>query len=117
MADSAFPNLLAPLTIRGCRLKNRIFSTGHMTTLVAGGAPSGLAMVALGKMPTKWPGLAVAASDNDDYYLSSDNPKNSPMTYFSPLKLKVRKATGRFDSSAMRVLVLENGAPVIVSGR
>src|SRR5258707_14490560 len=40
MADSAFPNLLAPLTIRGCRLKNRIFSTGHMTTLVAGGAPS-----------------------------------------------------------------------------
>src|SRR5438445_805936 len=36
MADSAFPNLLAPLTIRGCRLKNRIFSTGHMTTVVAG---------------------------------------------------------------------------------
>jgi 2,4-dienoyl-CoA reductase-like NADH-dependent reductase (Old Yellow Enzyme family) len=40
MTAIAFPHLFAPLTIRGCSLKNRIFSTGHMTTLVAGGAPS-----------------------------------------------------------------------------
>jgi 2,4-dienoyl-CoA reductase-like NADH-dependent reductase (Old Yellow Enzyme family) len=38
--DARFPRLFAPLELRGCRLKNRIFSTGHMTTLVAGGLPS-----------------------------------------------------------------------------
>jgi len=38
-------NLFAPLTIRGHRFKNRIFSTGHMTVLLDGGTPSD-AMVA-----------------------------------------------------------------------
>ena len=33
-------NLFAPLTIRGHRFKNRIFSTGHMTVLLDDGNPS-----------------------------------------------------------------------------
>ena len=33
-------HLFAPLTIRGHRFKNRIFSTGHMTVLLEDGNPS-----------------------------------------------------------------------------
>ena len=36
-ADSAFPRLFQPLQIRGVRLKNRIMSTGHDTTLPTDG--------------------------------------------------------------------------------
>jgi len=32
-----FPNLFTPLTLRGCRIKNRIFSTGHDTCLPTDG--------------------------------------------------------------------------------
>ncbi len=35
-----FRHLFAPLTIRGVTLRNRIFSTGHMTMLVADGLPT-----------------------------------------------------------------------------
>ncbi len=35
-----FPTLFSPLEIRGKRLKNRIFSTGHMTMMIAGGQPT-----------------------------------------------------------------------------
>lgn len=35
--SAAFPNLFQPLTIRGVRLKNRIMSTGHDTTLPTDG--------------------------------------------------------------------------------
>ncbi|MBT7611993.1 MAG: FAD-dependent oxidoreductase [Rhodospirillaceae bacterium] len=35
-----FPNLFSPLTINNVTLKNRIFSTGHMTTLVTGYKPN-----------------------------------------------------------------------------
>ncbi len=35
-----FPNLFSPLTIKNITLKNRIFSTGHMTTLVTGYKPN-----------------------------------------------------------------------------
>jgi 2,4-dienoyl-CoA reductase-like NADH-dependent reductase (Old Yellow Enzyme family) len=34
------PHLFEPLTIRGHHLKNRIFSTGHMTVLLENGSPS-----------------------------------------------------------------------------
>ena len=37
MADTRFPNLFRPLTIRGATLKNRIMSTGHDTTLPTDG--------------------------------------------------------------------------------
>ena len=37
---SQLPHLFAPLTIRGHRFKNRIFSTGHMTVLLDDGNPS-----------------------------------------------------------------------------
>ncbi|MDH6233844.1 2,4-dienoyl-CoA reductase-like NADH-dependent reductase (Old Yellow Enzyme family) [Mesorhizobium soli] len=37
MATTAFPNLFQPLQIRGVRLKNRIMSTGHDTTLPTDG--------------------------------------------------------------------------------
>lgn len=37
MTDHAFPNLFSPLQIRGARLKNRIMSTGHDTTLPTDG--------------------------------------------------------------------------------
>lgn len=37
---STFPHLFSPLAVRGVTLKNRIMSTGHMTTLVTGGAPN-----------------------------------------------------------------------------
>ena len=40
MAHALFPQLFSPLTLRGVTLKNRIFSTGHMTTLVSGGLPN-----------------------------------------------------------------------------
>jgi 2,4-dienoyl-CoA reductase-like NADH-dependent reductase (Old Yellow Enzyme family)/thioredoxin reductase len=42
------PNLFSPLTIRGHRFKNRIFSTGHMTVMLENGLPSD-AMVAYHK--------------------------------------------------------------------
>ncbi|MBN35172.1 MAG: oxidoreductase [Rhodospirillaceae bacterium] len=35
-----FPDLFSPLTINNVTLKNRIFSTGHMTTLVSGYKPN-----------------------------------------------------------------------------
>jgi 2,4-dienoyl-CoA reductase-like NADH-dependent reductase (Old Yellow Enzyme family)/thioredoxin reductase len=35
-----FPHLFSPLTIRGIIIKNRILSTGHMTTLVTAGNPN-----------------------------------------------------------------------------
>ena len=35
-----FPTLFSPLQIRGRRLKNRIFSTGHMTVMVRDGQPT-----------------------------------------------------------------------------
>ncbi len=35
-----FPNLFSPLTIKNVTLKNRVFSTGHMTTLVTGYKPN-----------------------------------------------------------------------------
>ena len=35
-----FPHLFSPIVIRGIPVKNRIFSTGHMTTLVTGGNPN-----------------------------------------------------------------------------
>jgi 2,4-dienoyl-CoA reductase-like NADH-dependent reductase (Old Yellow Enzyme family) len=37
---SQFPRLFAPLAIRAATFRNRIFSTGHMTMLVAGGLPT-----------------------------------------------------------------------------
>ncbi len=37
---SNFPHLFSPLRIRELELKNRIFSTGHMTTLVNDGMPN-----------------------------------------------------------------------------
>ena len=40
MTSAQFPHLFSPLKLRGVTLKNRIFSTGHMTTLVSGGAPN-----------------------------------------------------------------------------
>ena len=40
MTSAQFPHLFSPLELRGVTLKNRIFSTGHMTTLVSGGAPN-----------------------------------------------------------------------------
>ena len=40
MAHPQFPHLFSPLSLRGVTLKNRIFSTGHMTTLVSGGLPN-----------------------------------------------------------------------------
>ena len=40
MADARFAHLLAPLDVGGVVIKNRIFSTGHMTTLVSGGLPN-----------------------------------------------------------------------------
>ncbi len=36
----AFEHLFSPLTIRGLTFRNRIFSTGHQTNMVEGGAPS-----------------------------------------------------------------------------
>ena len=36
----ASEHLFSPLTIRGLTLRNRIFSTGHQTNMVEGGAPS-----------------------------------------------------------------------------
>ncbi len=35
-----FPHLFSPLALRGTVLRNRIFSTGHMTTMVTGGLPN-----------------------------------------------------------------------------
>ena len=40
MTHPQFPHLFSPLTMRGVTLKNRIFSTGHMTTLVNDGEPN-----------------------------------------------------------------------------
>lgn len=37
--STQLPNLFSPLTIRGHRFKNRIFSTGHMTVMLDGGYP------------------------------------------------------------------------------
>jgi len=37
---SSFPHLFSPLELRGTVLRNRIFSTGHMTTMVTGGLPN-----------------------------------------------------------------------------
>ncbi|MSP82901.1 MAG: FAD-binding protein [Alphaproteobacteria bacterium] len=37
---SPLPHLLSPLTIRGTTFRNRIFSTGHMTMMVADGCPT-----------------------------------------------------------------------------
>ena len=37
---SSFPNLFSPLKVGPIEIKNRIFSTGHMTMLLNGGAPS-----------------------------------------------------------------------------
>lgn len=36
----ALPTLLSPLTLRGHTLKNRIFSTGHMTVMLENGQPT-----------------------------------------------------------------------------
>ena len=35
-----FPNLFSPLTIKNVTMRNRVFSTGHMTTLVTGYKPN-----------------------------------------------------------------------------
>ena len=35
-----FPHLFSPIVIRGIPIKNRILSTGHMTTLVTGCNPN-----------------------------------------------------------------------------
>ncbi len=40
MTSAQFPHLFSPLTIGGVAVKNRILSTAHMTTLVAGGVPT-----------------------------------------------------------------------------
>ncbi len=40
MTRRPFPHLFSPLTIGGATAKNRIFSTGHMTMMVAGGNPT-----------------------------------------------------------------------------
>lgn len=37
--STQFPNLFSPLEIRGVEIRNRIFSTGHMTTLAERGRP------------------------------------------------------------------------------
>ena len=37
---SIFPNLFSPLRVGPIEIKNRIFSTGHMTMLLDGGVPS-----------------------------------------------------------------------------
>ena len=37
---SALPHLFQPFEIRGCRIKNRIFSTGHDTTMPTDGTPN-----------------------------------------------------------------------------
>jgi len=37
LPEDKFPNLFAPLTLRGCRIKNRIFSTGHDTSVPTDG--------------------------------------------------------------------------------
>jgi 2,4-dienoyl-CoA reductase-like NADH-dependent reductase (Old Yellow Enzyme family) len=36
----SLPRLFSPLTIRGATFRNRVFSTGHMTMMVAGGCPT-----------------------------------------------------------------------------
>lgn len=38
--NSALPLLFEPFEIRGCRIKNRIFSTGHDTTMPTDGTPN-----------------------------------------------------------------------------
>ena len=38
--SASFPNLFSPLEVGSIEIKNRIFSTGHMTLLLDGGAPS-----------------------------------------------------------------------------
>ncbi len=40
MTHAQFPHLFSPLTVGGVTCRNRIFSTGHMTTLVTGGMPN-----------------------------------------------------------------------------
>lgn len=40
MTAPRFEHLFTPLTVGGTTVKNRIFSTGHMTTLVTGGLPN-----------------------------------------------------------------------------
>ena len=39
-ADTAFPTLFSPLRVGPIVLKNRIFSTGHMTVMLEDGVPS-----------------------------------------------------------------------------
>jgi hypothetical protein len=68
---------------------------------------NGPAMVFLGHMPLFWSKLAPAAANNDDYYLNAAKPRNDPITYFSLLKMKVRKATGQFDPSSMRIFIID----------
>ena len=38
--SASFPNLFSPLEVGPIEIKNRVFSTGHMTMLLDGGAPS-----------------------------------------------------------------------------
>ncbi|TDQ80455.1 2,4-dienoyl-CoA reductase-like NADH-dependent reductase (Old Yellow Enzyme family) [Dongia mobilis] len=38
--STALPHLFEPFEIRGCRIKNRIFSTGHDTTMPTDGTPN-----------------------------------------------------------------------------
>ena len=40
MVTPQFKHLFTPLEVGGAAIKNRIFSTGHMTTLVTGGTPN-----------------------------------------------------------------------------
>ena len=47
-----FPKLFSPLIVGPARIKNRIFSTGHMTVMLENGTPSD-AMVAYHKARAK----------------------------------------------------------------
>jgi hypothetical protein len=75
---------------------------------------NGPAMVFLGHTPLSWSKLAPAAANDDNYYLNAAKPRNDPITYLSLLKMKVRKATGQFDPSAMRIFIIDDDKIVSV---
>jgi hypothetical protein len=78
-------------------------SSGHgAKALLNGGA-----MAFLGRMPLEWRNLAIAAKDDDVYYVNTAKPLNDPIVYFSLLKMKVRKAAGRFDPMQLRIEAID----------
>jgi hypothetical protein len=64
----------------------------------------------LGQLHPQWCHLAKARFDDETYYLSTGDPTNAAVIYWSALKARIRADAGMYDPQGFRVVPLTDGA-------